>query len=124
MANTKFTNLEATGTLTAGGVATLNGGAVTPKLTTTVTALTKADNYALAAAEKTLVVGVTLSAGSKTVTLGLAAGQVAIVKNTGATNAFTVKNVADDTGTSLAAGKSLLVVGNATANASIVIALD
>lgn len=89
-----------------------------------VTALSKAVDYVLTAAEKTLVIAITLTAASKTVTLGLAADQIAIVKNAGATNAFTVKNVSGDTGTSLAAGKSLLVVGNGTADASLIIALD
>jgi hypothetical protein len=88
-------------------------------------ALTKADNYALSDAEKAnLVFLLTASAGSKTFTLGLAPGQVAFVINAGSTNAFTVKNVSGDTGTSLAAGKTLLIVASSTANASIVKALD
>ena len=87
--------------------------------------ISKADNYSLSTAEKnSLYIGVTMTAGSKVLTLGLAAGQVAFVRNEGATNAFTVKNVAGDTGTSLAAKKTLLVKASATANASIVAALD
>ena len=88
-------------------------------------ALSTADDYALTAAEKAnLVFLITLTAESKTVTLGLAAGQVAFVHNAGATNAFAVKNVAGDTETSLATGKTLLVIGSATAGASTVIALN
>jgi hypothetical protein len=88
-------------------------------------ALSRADDYALTAAEKAnLVFLITLTEASKTVTLGLSAGQVAFVHNAGPTNAFTVKNVADDAGTPLAAGKTLLVIGSATADASTVIALN
>lgn len=87
--------------------------------------ISKADNYSLSTAEKnSLYIGVTMTAGSKVLTLGLAAGQVAFVRNEGATNAFTVKNVAGDTGTSLAAKKTLLIKASTTANASIVAALD
>lgn len=87
--------------------------------------LTKADSYALAAAEiKKVYTGVTMSEADKVLTLGLAAGQMMFVNNDGGTNAFTVKNVAGDTGTTLAANKLLLVIGSATANASIVKAID
>ena len=41
-----------------------------------------------------------------------------IVKNAGATNAFTVKNIATDTGTSLAVGRSLLVFASNTEDES------
>jgi hypothetical protein len=82
-------------------------------------------DYSLTAAQRAgLYIGITASAASKTVTLGLAAGQTALVHNAGGTNAFTLKNVAGDTGTSLAAGKVVLVVGSATANASVVLALN
>lgn len=127
-AYTRFTNVEATGDIKAatfhgaltGDVTGAHKGAVTGSL-----ALSKAADYALSAAEKAnLVFLITLTEESKTVTLGLAAGQVAIVHNAGTTNAFTLKNVAADTGTSLAAGKTVLVIGSATANASKVIALD
>lgn len=101
---------------------TVNAGA----MVIGVLALQKADNYSLAAAEKSKVfIGCEMTAGSKVLTLGLTAGQMVIVKNVGATNAFTVKNIAGDTGTSLAAGKSLmLIAGSSTANTNIVIALD
>lgn len=88
-------------------------------------AISKADSYALTAAEKAnLAFLLTATAGSKTFTLGLAAGQVALVYNAGDTNAFTLKNVSGDTGTSLAATKAALVIASATANASTVIALN
>ncbi len=84
----------------------------------------KADSYALAAAEKAkLVISAKMTAGSKVLTLGLAAGQVAFVYNHG-TETYTVKNVSGDTGTPLATTKLLLVVGRATANASTVVALN
>jgi len=112
MKYTKFTGLQAD--QVKGGVA----GAV---------ALTKSASYSLTAAEKAApAVIVTMSAASKVLTLGLADGQMMVVVNAGATNAFTVKNVSGDTGTSLAANasKALLVIGNSTANASTVIALN
>lgn len=88
-------------------------------------AISKAVDYALSAAElKALAVRVTLTAESKTVTLGLAANQIMFVLNAGDTNAFTLKNIAADTGTSLAAGKIVLVIGSATEGASTVIALN
>jgi hypothetical protein len=84
----------------------------------------KADSYELSAAEKAkLVISAKMTAGSKVLTLGLAAGQVAFVYNHG-TETYTVKNVATDTGTSLETKKLLLVVGHATKNASTVIALN
>lgn len=87
--------------------------------------LSKAVDYALSATEKAkLFTGLVMTATSKVLTLGLAAGQAMIVMNTGDTNAYTVKNVADDTGTSLAAGKAVLIIGSATADASLVIALN
>lgn len=84
----------------------------------------KAVDYALTADEKAkIVVSGKMTAEDKTLTLGLAAGQVAFVYNHG-TNTFTVKNVATDTGTSLATTKLLLVVGHATKDTSTVIALN
>lgn len=133
MPETKFKNdVRVTGTMTAeGGFAGDLVGNVTGNLAGTLTGgvigetgLSKATSYALAAAEKLPYIGATMTAADQTLTLGLAAGQIAFVHNEGATNAFTVKNVSGDTGTSLAAGKTLLVVGSTTANASVVIALD
>lgn len=84
----------------------------------------KAVNYSLTAAEKaSLCISLKATAGSKTFTLGLEAGQIALVYNHG-TESFTVKNVSGDTGTTLATTKLLLVVGSATANASTVVALN
>lgn len=138
MPETKFKNdLRCTGTMAAEGgfIGDITGdltgnvtGNVTGDLTGAVggavTGISKADDYALSANEKRLYIGAAMTAESKTLTLGLAVGQISIVHNEGATNAFTVKNVAGDTGSSLAAGKTLLVVGSPTANASVVIALD
>lgn len=116
-------NITATGDVTAGDDITAGGGVSAGEGFTgglmNALHISKAADYALAAADRqSLYIGLTATEASKTFTLGLAAGQVAIVKNEGATNAFTLKNVADDTGTSLAAGKIALVLGSATANAS------
>lgn len=91
-----------------------------------VTAIAKAADYALTAAERSCeLVKCEMTAASKVLTLGMAENQLVLVKNVGATNAFTVKNISGDTGTSLAAGKSvLLIAGGATANTNTVIALD
>ena len=86
--------------------------------------LSKSADYSLAADEKKPYIGVTLSAASKTVTLGLDNGQVAIVVNEGGTNAFTVKNVSGDSGTSLAAGKLAIIKASKTANGSKVYVLN
>lgn len=102
-------------------------GNVTGNLTGTAiaaTGISKAADYTLAEGEKKLYIGVTLTAASKTVTLGLANGQVAIVANEGGTNAFTVKNVSGDSGASLAAGKVALVVASTTANSTKVTVLN
>ena len=96
----------------------LTGGAIG------MATIEKAVDYALVAAEKAnLVISAKMTAEGKTLTLGLAAGQVAFVYNHG-TNTLTVKNVAGDNGTSLATTKLLLVVGHGTANTSTVIALN
>ena len=84
----------------------------------TAVSLSKAADYTLTEAEKTLYIGVTLTAASKTVTLGLPEGAVCLLVNEGGTNAFTVKNVSGDSGTSVAAGKAYLVRASRTANGS------
>ncbi len=113
---TKFTNLEA-GELKAAGVrADALSGALRSPLAGV--SLSKSANYSLAEDEKVFYIGVTLTAASKTVTLGLKTGQVAVVVNEGGTNAFTLKNVSGDTGTSVAAGKAYLVQASTTANGS------
>lgn len=115
---TRFTALEAMEGITTDKI---NVGAMVSKVLT----ITKAVDYALVSTEKkNRLIKTTMSAASKTLTLGLPEGQEIIVKNAGATNAFTVKNIATDTGTSLAAGKSLLIFASTTADASTVIALD
>ena len=81
-------------------------------------AISKSANYTLTDAEKVAYIGITLSAASKTVTLGLPDGAVALVVNEGGTNAFTLKNVSGDSGTSIAAGKAYLVRASSTANGS------
>ena len=96
----------------------LTGGAIG------MATIEKAVDYALVAAEKAnLVISAKMTAESKVLTLGLAAGQIAFVYNHG-TDTYTVKNVAGDTETSLATKKLIMVVGHATANASTVIALN
>ena len=105
---TRLTNLEVTGNV---------------KGVVTGVSLTKSANYTLAEDEKVFYIGITLSAASKTVTLDLPTGAVAIVANEGGTNAFTLKNVSGDSGTSIAAGKVYLVKASQTANASVVTAL-
>lgn len=107
-----------TGDLTGNVAGMLTGGVIG------MATIEKAVDYALTADEKAkIVVSGKMTAENKTLTLGLAAGQVAFVYNHG-TNTFTVKNVAGDTGTSLATGKIILMTGSTTANASTVIALN
>lgn len=129
---TNFTKVyaeELRGSLITGPV---TGNASTSTSTSSLTGsvisantLSKADNYSLAAAEiAKFFTGCVMTAASKTLTLGLAAGQAMIVMNTGATNAYTVKNIAADTGTSLGTSKAILVIGATTADASLIIALN
>ena len=102
-------------------------GDVTGSLIGTLSAsaeISKADSYALVAADKvTPIIVAKMTVGSKVLTLGLAANKAVIVYNSGS-ESYTVKNVATDTGTVLATTKAILVVGSATANASIVVALN
>lgn len=74
--------------------------------------------------QKNGVVAITASAASKTITAGLADGECLTVVNVGGTNAFTFKNVAGDSGTSIATGKVALVIGSTTANGSKVYILN
>ena len=114
---TRLTNLEVTGAVNApGGIS----GDVTGLLKGLfkATSISKAANYTLAAAEKTPYIGITLTSASKTVTLDLPDGTAARVVNEGGTNAFTLKNVSGDSGTSIAAGKAYLVRASTTANGS------
>lgn len=118
MGYTRFTNVEATGDLKAGTLAGLFNGLLGS------TTLSKSDSYTLADSEKKPYIGITLSAASKTVILGLETGQVAIVVNEGGSNAFTLKNVSGDSGTSLAAGKLAIIKASKTANGSKVYVLN
>lgn len=86
--------------------------------------LTISANAELTEEQKRPYINVTASAASKTLTLGLKDGQTAIVTNTGGTNAFTLKNVSGDTGTSVAAGKVAIIVASTTANGSVVAVLN
>lgn len=88
------------------------------------TAITASDSFKLTDDQKRPFINIVLSAASKTVTLDLPVGATAIVTNVGGTNAFTLKNVAGDTGTSVAAGKVALVVASQTADASTVKVLN
>lgn len=84
----------------------------------------KADSYTLAEDEKKPFVNVSMSAASKALTLGLDVGDVMVVSNIGASNAVTVKAIDGDTGTSVAAGKVALCIGQASANASKIYVLN
>ena len=84
----------------------------------------KADSYTLGEDEKKPFVSVSMSAASKALTLGLEVGDVMIVSNIGGSNAVTVKALDGDTGTSVAAGKVALCIGQATANASKIYVLN
>ena len=86
--------------------------------------ITSAVDYTLAADEKKPFVACTFSAASKALTLGLLPGETMIVSNIGGSNAVTVKAIAGDTGTSVAAGKVALCIGSATANASKIYVLN
>ena len=76
----------------------------------------------LADEHKRPFLGVALTAASKKVTLDLDDGDMMILVNEGS-NAFTVKNVDGDTGTSVAAGQVVLVIASTTADATAVKAL-
>ena len=88
------------------------------------TVISKADSFELGKGEKHGIAAITLTAASKTVTAGLGEGQYMYILNAGGTNAFTLKNVAGDTGTSIAAGKFAVIIGSKTADASIVKVLN
>lgn len=87
------------------------------------TAISFSANTELKETEKDLFVSATATASSKTLTLGLPAGQTMILSNVGS-NTFTVKNVSGDSGTSLATGKVALIIASQTANATKVYVLN
>lgn len=126
MRRTRFTNLEVTGDTLTNSLAVTNG-IETGSITLGVKTISKGADYELTSAERqAILLLITATAGSKTITLGGSEGQLFIVKNAGAT-AFTLKNIAGtggDTGTTLTAGKSALVVCSETKDKSTVIALD
>lgn len=134
MANVQTNFTEVTANVFTGALV----GAVTGNVTGNVTGsagslagvlnataeISKAADYALLATDKVKpIIVAKMTEESKVLTLGLAANQAVIVYNSG-TNTFKVKNVADDTGTSLATTKAILVIGSATKDASIVVALN
>lgn len=128
---TNFTKVYATevngasivGPVTGNATSATSAASLTGSVISTNT-ISKAVDYALVAAEKAkLFTSITMSASEKVLTLGLAAGQVMIVYNAGA-ETVKVKNVADDTGTDVATTKAILIIGSATADTSIVIALN
>lgn len=104
---TRFTNLEVTGEIK---------GLV--KNVLAAVKVSKGANYTLESAEKVGVIALEATAASKTFTLDLPDGTAAFVANVGASNAFTLKNVSGDSGTSIATGKLYLVIASQTANAS------
>ena len=72
------------------------------------------DDYKLKDDEKDLFVRFIMGAASKVLTLDLEEGQFMFLANVGGTNAVTVKNIAGDTGTSVAAGKVALCIGGSS----------
>jgi len=88
------------------------------------TVLSLEDDYELKDTEKDLFVAFDCSEASKTLLLGLADGQHMFVTNIGDTNAVTVANLEDDTGTSLAKGETALVIGSTTADATVILVLN
>lgn len=79
-------------------------------------------NLTLAEKDRAFILMIDATAASKTVTLDLPEDACCIVANTGS-NAFTLKNVSGDTGTSVAADTVYLVAASRTANSSDIIAL-
>ena len=86
--------------------------------------LSISDDYELTETEHVPFVSFVCSAASKSIVLGLSEGDTMIVTNVGGTNAVTIKAIKGDTGTSVAAGKTALVVCSETANASKVLVLN
>ena len=72
------------------------------------------DHVSLTDKQKDIFIRFTCSAASKVLTMGFDEGQFAVIANVGASNAVTVKNVAGDTGTSVAAGKVALFIGGSS----------
>lgn len=88
------------------------------------TAITAADSVTLAESDRAAFIAAAFTAASKVLTLALPAKAACFVANTG-TNAFTLKNVSGDTGTSLATGKVAAVfVASTAANGALVYVLN
>lgn len=136
---TRFTNLEVQGDLEARGNLWASGNVYTAgevkangvevaagfvQGMLTGNRFTSAVDTTLAQEKRYFYVGLEMSAASKTLTLDLPDGYVCLVCNEGDTNAFTLKNVSGDTGTSLGTGKVALVVANRTADKTIVKVLN
>lgn len=124
MDKTRLTGLEVAGPASFAGEAEFGGGiggVLTGAIKGVYTKSTAAD---LSVADKAIYYGITLTAASKTVTLGADEGQVCFVHNAGGTNAFTLKNVSGDSGTSIGAGKIAIVAASKTANKSVVLVLN
>lgn len=75
------------------------------------------DSVELKESEKDLFLAIDAKSASKNVVLGLEAGQFMVIANVGSI-AATVKNLSGDTGTSLASGKTALVIGALTSDAT------
>lgn len=81
------------------------------------TELSISDDYTLKANEKTPYIGVTATAASKSIILGIEKGDTCFVTNMDST-AFKVKNLEGDTGVSIGSGKCAIVIGGTTASDS------
>lgn len=80
--------------------------------------ITLSDNMTLQEQDRAFVLFVNATASSKTLTLDLPDDACCIVKGDG--NAFTLKNVSGDTGTSVESGYIYLVKASQTANGTLI----
>lgn len=81
-----------------------------------------ADSLTLAEKDRAFVVFCDITAASKTVTLDLPELACCIVANVGS-KTFSLKNVSGDTGTSVTAGKTFMIVASQTADRSSIVKL-
>ena len=122
---TTFNGIGGTaGTIAANVVGSLTGD-VTGSLTGLLKGVTlsKSAAYTLKDDERVACVIITASVAIA-LTLGIGDDDVMLVYNVGSTNAVTVKNLSEDTGTSVGAGKVALVWGSETENGTKVIVLN
>ena len=104
---TKFTNVFADSVeTTAQTTINLNGKKVKGIL---VIASLAADKTLNATEKANEIIEVTVSDATKTLTLGMAAGERMVIKNNDAAHALKVKNVAGDTALTIAASGSAIV---------------